>query len=252
MVPDQLRPQEIESTHLDRVAPEFVLRSARSHVKPWLNHSDMPRVIWSRSGNPDRVVSEILRIERWQLRNALHRIKEDAGLTALTALLYGTTAQSPIYRVSQLGTSTTASKADDTLKAYAILRFAGDELDPSEISGLLGVNPTRAYRKGERYFAGPRTGKITGRTGIWLLSTDGVVTGSDLDQHISYLFKLIFEHNGDRSARLHKLIADRGLKGRVSCFWHGEAGAHPPKIPKFAVDAFERLPADIETDFDTD
>ena len=41
----------------------------------------MPRVIWSRSGNPGRVVSEILRIERWQLRNALHRIKEDAGLT---------------------------------------------------------------------------------------------------------------------------------------------------------------------------
>jgi len=27
------------------------------------------------------VVSEALRIERWQLRNALHRIKEDAGLT---------------------------------------------------------------------------------------------------------------------------------------------------------------------------
>ena len=149
-------------------------------------------------------------------------------------------------------TSTIASKADDTRKAYAILRFAGDELEPYEISDLLGVGPTRAYRKGERYFAGPRAGMITGRTGIWLLSTDGVVTGSDLDQHISYLFKLIFEHDGDRSAMLHKLIAERRLKGRVSCFWHGKAGAHPPKIPTFVVDAFERLPAEIEVDFDTD
>jgi Domain of unknown function (DUF4279) len=154
--------------------------------------------------------------------------------------------------VSQLGISTIASAADDTIKAYAILRFAGDALDPAEISDILGVGPTLAYRKDERYFAGPRTGMITGRTGIWLLSTDGSVTGSDLDQHISYLFKLIFEDDGDRSARLHQLIANRGLKGRVSCFWHGKAGAHPPKIPTFAVDAFERLPAEIEIDFDTD
>ena len=151
-----------------------------------------------------------------------------------------------------MGTSTIASKADDTLKAYAILRFAGDKLEPSEISDLLGVDATRAYRKGERYFAGPRTGIITGRTGIWLLSTDGAVTGSDLDQHISYLFKLIFEDDADRSARLHQLIADRGLKAHVSCFWHGKTGAHPPKIPTFAVEAFERLPAKIEIDFDTD
>jgi hypothetical protein len=40
----------------------------------------MPRLIWSRPGNPGRAVSEALGIERWQLRNALHRIKEDAGL----------------------------------------------------------------------------------------------------------------------------------------------------------------------------
>jgi hypothetical protein len=92
--------------------------------------------------------------------------------------------------VSQLETSAAAFKAEDTVKTYAILRFAGDELEPSEISDLLGVGPTRAYRKGERYFAGPRicpcTGMITGRTGIWLLSTDGVVTGSDLNTFLIY------------------------------------------------------------------
>ena len=93
---------------------------------------------------------------------------------------------------------------------------------------------------------------ITGRTGIWLLSTDEVVSGSDLDRHISYLFKLIFEDDEDRFARLHQLIADRGLKAQVSCFWHGQAGARAPEIPACAIDAFRRLPADIETDFDID
>jgi hypothetical protein len=43
-----------------------------------------------------------------------------------------------------------------------------------------------------------------------------------------------------------------GLKAHVSCFWHGKAGAHAPKITAFAIDAFRRLPAEIETDFDTD
>ena len=41
----------------------------------------MPRIIWSNPGNPPRAVSDALGIERWQLRDALHRIKESAGLS---------------------------------------------------------------------------------------------------------------------------------------------------------------------------
>jgi hypothetical protein len=154
--------------------------------------------------------------------------------------------------VSQLGTSTIASKADDTVRTYAILRFAGDELEPSEISDILGVGATRAYCKGEEYFAGPRAGMVKGHTGIWLLSTDELVNSSDLERHISYLLKLIFADGGDRPARLHQLMANRGLKAHVSCFWHGKAGIHAPELPTSAIDAFKRLPAEIETDFDTD
>ncbi len=154
--------------------------------------------------------------------------------------------------MSQLGAFTIASEADGTVKTYAILRFAGDKLDPREISDILGVDATRAYRKDEEYFAGPRTGMVRGRTGIWLLSTDEVVESPELGQHISHLVGLIFEGNADRSARLHQLIMDRGLNAHVSCFWHGRAGASVPEIPASAIDAFKRLPAEIETDFDTD
>jgi hypothetical protein len=41
----------------------------------------VPRIIWSNPGNPTRAVSDALGIERWQPRSALHRIKEDAGLS---------------------------------------------------------------------------------------------------------------------------------------------------------------------------
>jgi len=138
------------------------------------------------------------------------------------------------------------------VKAYATLRFAGDELEPREISDVLGVEPTRVYRKGERYFAGPRTGKLTGRTGIWLLSTEDAVCGSDLDRHLSYLANLVFKNEPGRAAALSRLIAGRDLKAHVSCFWHGRAGASIPSISASVVEAFKQLPAEIETDFDTD
>ena len=138
------------------------------------------------------------------------------------------------------------------MKAYATLRFAGDRLEPREISDVLGVNPTRAYRKGERYPAGPRTGELTGRTGVWLLSTENVVNGSDLDRHLSYLVNLIFESEPSRAAALRQLIVRRDLKAHVSCFWHGRAGARAPSIPAPVIEAFKQLSAEIETDFATD
>ncbi len=40
----------------------------------------MSRIIWDRSGNPTRYVSDALGIARWQLRAALHQIKHRSNL----------------------------------------------------------------------------------------------------------------------------------------------------------------------------
>jgi hypothetical protein len=45
--------------------------------------------------------------------------------------------------------------------AFARLRFSGDRLDRDRITAILGVQPTQAYRNGERYLAGPRAGYVT-------------------------------------------------------------------------------------------
>ena len=52
------------------------------------------------------------------------------------------------------------------------LRIFGDELDPEQISGLLGQAPTRSSVKGEETI-----GRVTGerrvqRTGMWILSEE--------------------------------------------------------------------------------
>jgi hypothetical protein len=49
-------------------------------------------------------------------------------------------------------------------KAFVTLRFAGDDLDPGEITRVLAIAPTRAHRKDEIYFAGKRAGLLRSRT----------------------------------------------------------------------------------------
>ena len=78
-----------------------------------------------------------------------------------------------------LATSTMKTEVGADPKAFVTLRFAGDELSPEEISTILPVEPTRAHRKGAEFFAGPRTGYRSGRTGIWFLATDKLVRSDD-------------------------------------------------------------------------
>jgi hypothetical protein len=152
-------------------------------------------------------------------------------------------------------TSTTKSPKAARRTAFATLRFSGDRLDPDRISAILRVRPTKAWRKGERYFAGPRTGPLVGRTGTWFLATDDLVMSADLERHIEFLTDLLSGAPQDEQRRLtllQELMARDNLKADVSCFWHGEAGAQPPVIGPEKTEKLRALPAVVESDFDTD
>jgi hypothetical protein len=138
------------------------------------------------------------------------------------------------------------------ISAFATLRFVGDALEPDEISNTIKQKPTRAYRKGERYKPGPRSPELTGKTGIWYLSTDGVTSSNDLKNHIGLLIRLIspFGDNDQRLRKLREIIDKRNLRAHVTFFWRGAPGTERPSIPSVDVNLFKRLPADIETDFD--
>jgi hypothetical protein len=146
------------------------------------------------------------------------------------------------------------TNSENTIRTYATLRFAGDALDPEEISGVVKEGPTRAYKKGQTYRPGPRSPEITGKTGVWYFSTKRKLQSKDLVDHLSALERLIAPF-GDQDNRLKELrdIMERGnLQAHVTCFWRGPPGAHEPSIPSVAIAALRRLPADIEPDFATE
>ncbi len=152
-------------------------------------------------------------------------------------------------------TSTTRSPETARQRAFATLRLSGDRLDPDHISAILRVPPTKAWRKGERYFAGQRTGHLVGRTGTWFLATDDLVTSPDLEQHIDFLTGLLSRGPRDDKeplVQLREVMVRDNLKADVSCFWHGEVGEQPPVIHPEKMERLRALPAEIELDFGTD
>lgn len=55
------------------------------------------------------------------------------------------------------------------------LRIAGDDLDPDEVTSLLGVAPCFAYRKGDQWKT-PKGNPLIGRTGLWTFHVDDFET----------------------------------------------------------------------------
>jgi hypothetical protein len=143
-----------------------------------------------------------------------------------------------------LATSTARSDQSDTIKAFATLRFAGDRLIHDQISQLLHIQPTKTVSKGEK----------PGRTNIWYLSTDKLIPGNELMDHIGFLLYLLFPAPGDlrRIIALGDLIRRRNLESHVTCFWHGKSGTRKPTIPQVVPKIFDLISADVQTDFDAE
>jgi hypothetical protein len=139
-----------------------------------------------------------------------------------------------------------------TLVTNAGINFAGDRLEPAEITRLLGVEPTVAYRKGEIYKQS-RGHEIRGRTGLWRLTTRRQLESAELADHLAYLLEILFPGGSGKFVEpLRALMREYDLKADVDCFWYGEHGATPPVIPEDIRAAFAKIGATVETDFDTD
>ena len=143
------------------------------------------------------------------------------------------------------------TNSESASQVFATLRFAGDALDPDEISRVVGQQPTRAHRRGQSYKPSLRSAEVTGKTGDWYFSTKSKVPSKDLRDHLDALVSLVLPAAGEdkRLRELHDIMERRNLQAHVTCFWRGPPGADQPSIPVVVSRVLGRLPADIEADF---
>jgi Domain of unknown function (DUF4279) len=122
------------------------------------------------------------------------------------------------------------TNSENTIRTFATLRFAGDALDPDEISRVVKEKPTRAYEKGQMYRPGPRSPEITGKTGVWCFSRKHNIQSNDLADHLNALERLISPF-ADQDSRLKELreIMERGnLEAHVDALLAWSLGSPTP------------------------
>ena len=150
-----------------------------------------------------------------------------------------------------MASETSTTKSENSIRAFATLRFAGDALDPDEISRVVKEQPTKAYRKGQTYRSGPHGPDVIGRTGVWYFSTRRKIPSKNLVDHLNALDRLIapFGDEDNRLKELRDIMERRNLQAHVTFFWRGPPGTQHPSVPSTAIAALQRLPADFEPDF---
>jgi hypothetical protein len=68
-------------------------------------------------------------------------------------------------------------------RSVAALRISGDDLDPSEITSVLGCEPTKAQRKGQTFTSSAGKTRVA-KFGMWLLEAEDRAP-EDLDAQIT-------------------------------------------------------------------
>jgi hypothetical protein len=93
---------------------------------------------------------------------------------------------------------------------YASLILRSKELDPQEITGQIGVNPSSSFKKGDLR----REGKVWPH-GFWELNSSEYVKSDDISVHIEWIMDKIYPSETKLISILDKL----GIEGEISCFW---------------------------------
>ena len=80
-------------------------------------------------------------------------------------------------------------------ESTASLRIMGDDLEPTEVSGMLGCTPTQGERKGDRV-VGPKTGHVRiAKSGMWRLEA-ARHTPENLDAQIEEILSKVSSDPG--------------------------------------------------------
>jgi len=108
---------------------------------------------------------------------------------------------------------------------YATLRILHEDLDPDEISRLLGVTPSSSHRKSDplspRF---PEKGRR--KVGAWLLKSEGQVDSRDSRRHVDWLIDRL-----DGKAVVVRNLQSVGHTIDISCYWLSASGHGGPSVP---------------------
>ncbi|WP_136525380.1 DUF4279 domain-containing protein [Geomonas ferrireducens] len=105
----------------------------------------------------------------------------------------------------------------------AVLRIFSDEIDPREITELLGVEPSSIQIKGERKY--PNRAEYINKENGWFLHSEDNVESKDLRRHLDWLLSKM----NNCHSQLREL-ASKGAEITIFCPWRSASGHGGPTM----------------------
>jgi len=102
------------------------------------------------------------------------------------------------------------------------LRVMHEQLDPTEISGLLGIEPTKVQLAGDRIYD---TSELTYKYSGWSLQSKGHVQSRDSRDHFAWLLERI-----SGKGNVLQSLASRGYLVDICCRWDSASGHGGPTM----------------------
>lgn len=106
------------------------------------------------------------------------------------------------------------------------IRIKSDTLDPADVTQIVGVQPTRAVKKGEQ----PPDRRVPSLSGMWTYTTSS-------DQVLAAAMEVL-EAIEPVAGRLHDAVAKYGAELTISIYWQPEGGQGGYSLP---TDVMRRL-----------
>jgi hypothetical protein len=115
-------------------------------------------------------------------------------------------------------------------EAYATLSFLDENLDPLEVTKLLGLPPDEVHRHGEPRLRRSKSGEVEELHppwphGFWAMSSENWVDSSRVQSHIRWILEQL-EPKAEHVAR----ISERVEQSRIFCYSLGKSD-QPPSYP---------------------
>lgn len=117
-------------------------------------------------------------------------------------------------------------------KTYGTLCITGSDMNPLEVTSLLGIHPSKSQTSGETRAS--RNGPILNKLSGWFLSTKDHVNSQDSRDHIDWILKTLVGKDHAIAA-----IHQRGWQAILSFYWlsfsgHGGPTLSPPQMRRLA------------------
>lgn len=110
-------------------------------------------------------------------------------------------------------------------ETFVTFRLFKEDLNPDDVSRLLGLDASGVQRKGEPQYPKNPDSLLRFRSGGWLLSTKGHVESRDLRRHVEWLLGRL---EPQREALLR--LSREGCAMDLFCFWLSAGGQGGPEL----------------------